>query len=92
MLGHHPDPGHEAVGHAGAHAVPLQGATDLGRRIGRRFIEWQAREGGEEFADVFQLKRRLRPREQLGARDQRGPELSAVAFQSDPIRRRCSAL
>ena len=53
-------------------------SAKTGGRIGRRLIEWQAREGGEEFADVFQLARRLRPGEQLEARDHCRPELTAV--------------
>jgi hypothetical protein len=66
MMGHH-DPGDEAVGHANAHAVPFQGSTDLGRRIGSRLVEWKTRQGGEELADELQLARSLRPGEQLEA-------------------------
>ena len=49
-MGHH-DAGDETVGHANARAIPFQGSTDLGRRIGTGLVEWKARQGGEEFAD-----------------------------------------
>ena len=63
MVGHH-DPGDETVAHADAHAVPFQGSTDLGRRVGTRLVEWKTRQGGEEVTDELQLTRSLRPGEQ----------------------------
>jgi hypothetical protein len=44
-----------------ARALPLQGSTDLGRRIGPGLVQWKTRQGGEEFADELQLVRCLRP-------------------------------
>jgi hypothetical protein len=52
----------------------------------------ERRQGGEQFAHELQLTRPLGPGEELETRDHRGPELTPVEFEGDPIRHRGSAL